>query len=254
MRFRLELEFDGTDYVGWQRQDNGPSIQQTLESAVQNMLGEKVKAIAAGRTDAGVHAIALTVHFDLARSIGSDRLQAGLNHHLRHSAIAVLNVRPVSDEFHARFSASSRHYLYRILNRRGPPTWQSRLVWHISQPLDEEAMHRSAQMLIGHHDFSSFRASECQAKSPIKTLSRVDVSREHNEVLIHVSAPSFLHHQVRNIAGTLVLVGRGARPVAFVRDALEARDRKAAGPTAPAGGLFFVRACYEEDDSVRAAS
>lgn len=246
-RYRLEIEFDGTDYVGWQRQPNGPTIQATLEEAVQEMLAERAVPTAAGRTDSGVHAMAMTCHLDLARLIDPERLRAGLNHFLQTKRIAVLRVRAVSDDFHARFSAISRCYRYRILNRRAQPTLTSGQCWHVAQALDAKLMHEAGQILVGHHDFTSFRASECQAKSPIKTVNSLQIDRHGEEILMDIEAPSFLHHQVRNIIGTLKLVGNGARPTSFIQEALQARHRSAAGPTAPPQGLYFVQARYQTD-------
>lgn len=245
-RYRLEIEFDGSGFVGWQRQLNGPSIQSTLEDAVFAMLGERITAIAAGRTDAGVHALAMTAHIDLTRNLAPARLQSGLNHFLKPDHIAVLLVRVAPPDFHARFSATARRYRYQILNRAAPPALANNQVWHVAQALDAEAMHQAAQCLQGKHDFTSFRASECQAKSPIKTLTHIEVSRHEDQIDIVLQAPSFLHHQVRNIAGTLKLVGAGARDTGFVKQALEACQRSAAGPTAPAHGLYFVEALYPD--------
>lgn len=244
-RFRLELEFNGAGYVGWQRQDNGPSIQAALEKAVAGMLGEQTTAVAAGRTDAGVHALALTIHIDLEREIAPPKLMAGLNHHLLDEDISVVRSAVVSGEFHARFSAQNRSYLYRILNRRAPPSLDSGRVWHVGRRLDHEAMANAAKILIGHHDFSSFRAGECQAKSPLKTLDELRVERDGEEVHLHLKARSFLHHQVRNITGSLQLIGCGTRDADWLKEVLEARDRRRAGPTAPAHGLYFVSAEYQ---------
>lgn len=243
-RYRLTLEFDGRPFHGWQIQANGPSVQAALEAAADAMAAREGHAVAAGRTDAGVHALAMTAHLDLAQEIRPERLMSGLNHHLRPLPIAVLEARLADHGFHARFNAKARHYLYRILNRRAPPALDAGRVWHVARPLEAERMHAAAEMLVGKHDFTSYRDTACQAASPIKTLSRLVVVRGRDEIRISASAPSFLHHQVRNIVGTLKLIGEGTRPVGFARQALDARDRAAAGPTAPPDGLYFVRADY----------
>jgi tRNA pseudouridine38-40 synthase len=243
-RWKLTVEYDGRPYVGWQRQDNGPSVQQELEEAVQRLCGETVSFTAAGRTDAGVHALAQVVHADLEKPFAPDRIRDALNFHLSGKSIAVLLAEAVGGDFSARMSAKGRSYVYRIVCRRAPLTFEKGLAWHVRHPLDAEAMHDAAQVLVGHHDFTSFRASLCQAKSPLKTLDRLDVTREGDEVRIHAAARSFLHHQVRNMVGTLELVGRGKWTAGDVRKALEARNRSAAGPTCPPDGLYFERVLY----------
>jgi tRNA pseudouridine38-40 synthase len=243
-RFRLLIEYDGTGYVGWQRQDNGPSIQQAIEDAVFAFAGERVTLAAAGRTDAGVHALGQVAHLDLARETTTDTLRDAVNFHLKPQPIAILVAGAVSEEFHARFSATGRRYLYRIVNRRAPLALMRDRAWQVQAPLDAEAMHGAAQRLIGRHDFSSFRSSICQAASPLKTLDRLDVQREGEEILIHAAARSFLHHQVRNMVGTLKLVGEGRWSADDVTAALAARSRSAAGPTAPAEGLFLAEVRY----------
>ena len=243
-RYRITIEYDGTDFVGWQRQDNGPSIQQELESAVEAFCGETVVVQGAGRTDAGVHALGQVAHFDIARETNAATVRDALNAHLRPHPIAVLEVEAVSDEFHARFSAETRSYHYRIINRRAPLATQRRLAWHISIPLDVDSMHTAAQRLIGKHDFSTFRASFCQAKSPVKTLTSLAVIRHGERIDISTTAPSFLHHQVRNFVGTLKLVGEGKWGVDDISRALEACDRKMGGPTAPPDGLFLTKVTY----------
>ena len=245
-RYKLVLEYDGRGLVGWQRQDNGPSVQAALEQAVFRFCGETVAAHAAGRTDAGVHALGQVVHLDIAKPTTTDTLRDALNHHLRPAAIAVLAAEAVADDFHARFSALRRSYLYRIVNRRAPLTLDAGRAWWVPTPLDAAAMHAAAQVLVGRHDFTSFRASECQARSAEKTLDGLDVSRRGAEIEIVAKARSFLHHQVRNIAGTLRLVGAGKWTRADVARALAARDRAAAGETAPPEGLYFLSAEYEE--------
>ena len=246
-RFRLEVEFDGTGFVGWQRQAAGRSVQGALEEAFESLVGVAVAVHGAGRTDAGVHALSMTAHADLppgARILPPDRLQSGLNHFLRPQPIAVLAVARAADDFHARFSATARHYRYVVLNRRAPPVLDAGRVWHVSRAIDAGVMADEARALLGRHDFTSFRSTECQAASAIKTLDRLTVRREGATIVVEASARSFLHHQVRNMVGTLVLVGEGRRPRGFAAEALAARDRVAAGPTAPARGLYFVRAIY----------
>ncbi len=244
-RYRLTLEYDGRGFVGWQRQASGLSVQQALEEAVAAFCGERVTAVAAGRTDAGVHALAQVAHVDLARDFPPERVMGALNAHLRPHPVAVLEVRRAGPGFHARFSAAERRYLYRILNRRAPPALERGRVWHVIRPLDAERMQEAASLLVGRHDFTSFRDSQCQAASPLKTLRRLHVRRCGEIVEIHAAARSFLHHQVRNMVGTLVLVGGGRRPIAWVTEVLAARDRSRAGPTAPAEGLYFAGVGYD---------
>ncbi len=244
-RYRLTLEYDGRDFVGWQRQASGPSVQQVLEDAVRAFCGEATTVHAAGRTDAGVHALAQVAHLDLGRDFPPERVMGALNAHLRPHPVAVLEVRRVTTDFHARFSAGERRYLYRILNRRAPPALDRGRVWHLVRPLETERMQEAAGLLVGRHDFSSFRDAQCQARSPLKTLRRLHVRRRGEIVEIHAAARSFLHHQVRIMVGTLVQVGTGRRPVAWVAEVLAARDRTRAGPTAPAEGLYFAGADYD---------
>jgi len=243
-RYRVTLEYDGGGFVGWQRQENGPSIQAALEEAIASFCGETVTVHGAGRTDAGVHALGQVAHFDLAKETDAHTVREALNAHLRPDPIAVLEAAAADPGFHARYDAAQRRYRYRILNRRAPPTLDRGRVWHVAMPLDAEAMHDAAQALIGMHDFSSFRAAECQAKSPVKTLDELRVSRQGDDVCISARARSFLHHQVRNFAGTLKLVGEGKWGRADVEAALAACDRAAAGPTAPADGLYLVAVTY----------
>jgi len=243
-RYRVTLEYDGGGFVGWQRQENGRSIQAAIEDAIAGFCGETVTVHGAGRTDAGVHALGQVAHFDLAKDTDAKTVREALNAHLRPGPIAVLEAAAADPEFHARFDAVERRYLYRILNRRAPPTLDRGRVWHVAPPLDSDAMHEAAQALIGRHDFSSFRATECQAKSPVKTLDELRIARDGEEVRITARARSFLHHQVRNFAGTLKLVGEGKWSRADVETALAARDRSAAGPTAPAEGLYLVAVGY----------
>lgn len=243
-RFALTLEFDGGPFMGLQRQAHGPSVQQAVEGAVLEITGEAATMHAAGRTDAGVHALAMWVHLDIAKAITPFRLMEALNARLRPAPIAVLVCEAVSDDWHARFSCSSRAYLYRIVNRRAPLTLERGRAWLVRQTLDAEAMHRAAQALVGQHDFTTFRSVHCQARSPLKTLDRLDVRRDGEVILIDAEARSFLHHQVRSMVGCLVLVGLGRWPEGRIGEALAARNRHALGLNAPAEGLYFVRAGY----------
>ena len=243
-RYKLTLEYDGSGFVGWQRQDNGPSIQQALEQAVAAFSGERVTVHGAGRTDAGVHALGQVAHLDLARARETDVIRDAVNHHLAPAAIAVVAVEAVGSDFDARRSAIERVYRYRIANRRGPLALDRGRAWRVAKPLDATAMDGAARVLVGHHDFTSFRASECQAKSPDKTLDALTVSRDGDDIVATARARSFLHHQVRNMVGTLKLVGEGKWTAQDVADALAACDRAKAGPTAPAEGLYLVAVRY----------
>jgi tRNA pseudouridine38-40 synthase len=243
-RYRLTLEYDGAPFVGWQRQDNGPSVQAAVEAALARFTGEAPATVAAGRTDAGVHAAGQVVHFDLARAWDPARIREALNFHLRPDPVVALDAAEASPEFHARLSATRRRYAYRILDRRAPPALARGRVWHVADRLDAAAMRDAAAALVGRHDFTSFRAAACQAKSPLKTLDRLDVAREGDEIAVRAEARSFLHHQVRNLVGTLKLVGEGKWTRADVEAALAARDRTKAGPTAPPEGLCLVAVEY----------
>ncbi len=243
-RYKLTVEYDGAALVGWQRQKNGLSVQEVLETAVARFCGESVVVHGAGRTDAGVHAIAQVAHLDLARDCAPLEMLGALNHHVKPAAVAVLDVERVAASFDARRSARGRAYLYRIVNRRAPLALERGRAWHVGPALDAAAMHEAAQLLLGRHDFTTFRDSLCQARSPVKTLDRLDVLRDGEEIRILAEARSFLHHQVRNMAGTLKLVGAGKWRVADVGAALAARDRRAGGPTAPPDGLYLVRVVY----------
>lgn len=243
-RFALTLEFDGGPFFGLQRQAHGPSVQQAVEEAVESVTGERATLHSAGRTDSGVHALAMRSHVDIAKAIEPFRLQEALNARLRPAPIAVIGCTIVPDAWHARFSCVGRAYLYRIANRRPPLTLERGRAWHLGQTLDAQAMDRAAQMLIGNHDFTTFRSAHCQAQSPVKTLDRLAVRRERDAVLIEAEARSFLHHQVRSMVGCLALVGMGRWREQQVREALEARDRQALGLNAPPEGLYFVRAVY----------
>jgi tRNA pseudouridine38-40 synthase len=243
-RYKLTLEYAGAAFRGWQRQSEGDSVQQALEDAVRAFCGEDVQVVGAGRTDAGVHATGQVAHLDLARAVTPETLRNALNHHLRPHPVAVLDAALVPDDFHARFSATARHYVYRIINRRAPLTLEAGRAWQVPPPLDAEVMHEAAQRLVGHHDFTSFRSALCQAKSPLKTLDRLAVRRQGDRLEIMALARSFLHYQVRNMVGTLKLIGEGRWPVERIEAVLVARDRTAAGPTAPACGLYLVRVDY----------
>ncbi len=243
-RYRLTLEYDGGCYVGWQRQQNGPSIQQALETAIHAFCGETVTVTAAGRTDAGVHAMGQVAHVDLTKSWDAETVQGAINQHLRPQPIAVLKVEVVDMDFHARFSATERCYLYRIVCRRAPLALDQGHAWHIGRELDAAAMHRTAQVLVGKHDFSTFRDAQCQAKSPIKTLDEVSVSRSGEMIDVTTRARSFLHRQVRSMVGSLSHVGEGKWTGDDLRAALEACDRQACGVIAPSDGLYLVEVRY----------
>ncbi len=243
-RFAFTLEFDGTPFFGLQRQPNGPSVQQAVEDAIRSTTGEAVTVHAAGRTDAGVHALAMRAHVDIAKDIAAFRLMEAVNHYLRPAPVAVLACEVVADDWHARFSCVGREYLYRIINRRSPLTLDRDRAWQVAPPLDAAAMHRAAQALVGHHDFTTFRSVHCQSRSPEKTLDLLTVERMGDEVHIRAAARSFLHHQVRSMVGCLALVGMGRWQEAQVAEALAARDRTQLGLNAPSEGLYFVRALY----------
>jgi len=243
-RWRLTVEFDGGPFMGWQRQDHGPSVQEALEQAIFRMTGELAALHAAGRTDAGVHALAMTAHVDMAKTLTEHRLREGLNALVRPHPISVTAVSKVADDWHARFSCIGRRYLYRILNRRAPPALLHGKVWHVPVELDVEAMAEGARHLVGHHDFTTFRSVACQSKSPVKTLDSLTVERSGEEIHVRAGARSFLHHQVRSMVGCLALVGRGRWSPDDVKVALEARDRQALGLNAPPDGLYFVEALY----------
>lgn len=247
-RFKLILEYDGAPFVGWQRQENGPSVQEAMEQAIFAMTGERVVAHGAGRTDAGVHATGQVVHVDLSRDWAPFRLSEGLNAHCfapsLPRALAVRKAERVADDFDARHSATARHYLYRIANRRAPLTFQRGLFWRVKQDLDAGAMAEAAKTLLGRHDFSTFRDSQCQATSPVRTLDRIDVRREGETLLFEVGARSFLHRQVRSMVGSLVDVGSGRWSAADLKAALDSRDRARCGQVAPAHGLCLARVDY----------
>jgi len=245
-RWRLTIEYDGGPFMGWQRQDHGPSVQQTLEEALAEMTGEQAQFTAAGRTDAGVHALAMSAHVDVTKSVTPHRLREGLNALVRPHPISILDVEAVADDWHARFSCVGRRYLYRILSRRAPPAIDAGRVWHIAVPLDVGAMQQGATHLVGRHDFTTFRSAHCQAQSPIKTLDRLDVRRRGETIEIEAAARSFLHHQVRSMVGCLALVGRGRWRSTDMADALAAKDRARLGLNAPPDGLYFMEAIYPD--------
>jgi tRNA pseudouridine38-40 synthase len=246
-RFRLVIEYDGRDYMGWQRQDHGPSVQQAVEEAIEGIIRHEVVLHAAGRTDAGVHAVAMTAHVDVERPIAAMRLMEGTNAKLRPQPIAVLSCEEAEADFHARFSCIGRRYLYRIANRRAPLALDQGRAWRVPVVLHADEMNRAAQYLVGRHDFTTFRSVHCQAQSPVKTLDRLTVRRLGPMIEVEAAARSFLHHQVRSMVGCLQLVGRGKWSARDLRDALEARDRAALGFNAPPDGLYFVEALYEAE-------
>ena len=250
-RYRLIVEYDGSGLVGWQKQDNGPSVQALLEAAAERLAGHAVSVVGGGRTDAGVHASGQAAHLDLAKDLCADRVRDGLNFWLRQGSpaapVSVLSAARAVDGFHARFSAIGRRYRYRIINRRAPLALDLGRAWWVQRPLDAQAMHDAAQLLVGHHDFSTFRAAECQASSPMKTLDRLEVRRVGAEIEIITAARSFLHHQVRNMAGSLKLVGEGKWRADDLAAAFLARDRRQGGATAPAAGLTLVEIVYPPD-------
>jgi tRNA pseudouridine38-40 synthase len=243
-RFKLTIEYDGTPFVGWQVQDKGVSVQGAIAAAIAAFTGETVAVQGAGRTDAGVHALGQVAHVDLAKDWNVDNVRDAMNFHLRPQPIAVLAAERVPEHFDARFSATKRHYLYRVANRRADLTLEVNRAWRVGRRLDAEAMHSAAQQLIGKHDFTTFRAAECQAKSPVKTLDRLDVTRDGEELHITAMARSFLHHQVRSIVGSLIHVGEGKWSAGDLAAALAARDRARCGQVAPPQGLYLVRVEY----------
>lgn len=247
-RYRMTVEYDGAPYVGWQRQDNGPSVQGAIEKAILSLSGQKVSIRGAGRTDSGVHAMGQVIHVDLEREWSPFKLQNALNAHLRLAAerVSIVDIETASEFFDARFSALRRHYLYRIITRRAPLAIEAGKAWWVPKPLDHEAMHAAAQTLVGRHDFTTFRSAHCQANSPVRTLDRLDVTRSGDLIEIRATAQSFLHNQIRSFAGTLKLAGEGKWTVDEVRAALDARDRKACGPVAPPDGLYFMQVDYPD--------
>jgi len=243
-RFALTIEYDGRPFMGWQRQDHGPSVQAAIERAAKEIVQEDVAVHAAGRTDAGVHGLGMRAHLDVMRAITPFRLMEALNARLRPDPVAILDCEIVPDDWHARFSCLARHYEYRILSRRAPLTWEKGLAWRVPSALDAAAMHDAAQALVGLHDFTTFRSAHCQSDSPVKTLDRLDVVRDGDRISVFASARSFLHHQVRSMVGCLELVGQGKWSSHDLKQALDAADRTALGFNAPPDGLYFLRADY----------
>lgn len=244
MKYAFIVEYDGTPFCGWQRQSGVLSVQEVLENALKIALRHEVVVFGSGRTDTGVHAWGQVAHFESPYAVDAFKLRDSLNALVRPHPIAVHQVFAVPDTFHARFSARERFYTYLIQNTRFPPALERNRMWHIAVPLDAEKMNQAAQLLIGKHDFSTFRATECQAKSPVKTLNHIAVRRDGDKITVSVSARSFLHHQVRNMVGSLALVGRGKWTVQAFKEAFDACDRTKGGPTAPARGLYFERVVY----------
>ncbi len=245
-RYKLIIEYDGQDYVGWQRQVNGPSIQAAIEAALEPLAGGPVTLHGGGRTDAGVHALGQVAHVDLSRERAADELRDSINFHLKPAPIAILEAVRAEADFHARFSAVRRRYRYRIINRRPRLTLDQGRAWQVGTGLDAAAMHEAAQLLLGRHDFTTFRSAQCQAKSPVKTLDLLEVSREAEEITITAMARSFLHNQVRSLVGSLKLVGEGKWQPQDLADALAAKDRRACGPVAPARGLYLLGIDYSK--------
>ena len=243
-RYKLTIEYDGGPFVGWQRQDNGLSVQQAIEEAVEAFCQERAVVHCAGRTDAGVHALGQVAHIEIAKEAPPDKVRDALNFHLRPHPIAILQAEVAAPDFHARFSATGRSYFYRILLRRAPAALERGHVWHLPFPLDAGAMHAAAQELVGHHDFTSFRSTACQAPSPMKTLDELSVSRAGEEIHVTAKARSFLHNQVRIMVDTLKLVGEGKWSARDVAKALAAADRTQGGPTAPPDGLYLTEVRY----------
>lgn len=244
-RYRLLIEYDGSPFVGWQRQTNGRGVQQAIEEAVTAFCGEAPSINGAGRTDAGVHALGQVAHFDVVREWPEDTVRDAINAHLRPEPVAILEATRVGNDFDARFSAIKRHYRYRIVSRRAPLAVERGHAWHVMKALDAGAMHDAAQALVGHHDFTTFRSTECQAASPEKTLDRLDVTRKGDLIVVEATARSFLHNQVRSMVGSLKMAGEGKWTRADMKAALDARDRAACGPVAPPQGLYLVQVDYE---------
>ncbi len=244
-RYRLLIEYDGTDFFGWQMQADRVSVQGVLEKALATLHGTEIIVHGAGRTDTGVHALGQVAHVDLPKAWDPFVLRNAINGNVRPHRVSVIEAWEVGEDFHARFSATKRFYLFRILNRRAPPSLDLNRLWHVPAELDAEAMHEAAQNLVGHHDFTTFRAADCQAKSPVKTLDRLDVSRYGEEIEIHAEARSFLHHQVRSMVGSLKFVGDGKWQPRDIKSALDAKDRSACGVVSPPHGLYLMSVSYE---------
>ena len=245
-RYKINLEYDGTNLIGWQENQDGDSVQSLLMDAIEKFCGSRPTIFGAGRTDAGVHAVCMTAHFDLDKDNDPETVKRAINFYLINKPVSVLSCARVSDDFNARFSCVARHYKYVVLNRSAQPVLEKDRVWWVPQKLNVDAMRDAAKKLIGNHDFTSFRASECQAKSPIKTLDKIEIITDGDKIIFELSARSFLHHMVRNIIGTLVEIGVG-KPY-DIDEILNAKNRSAAGPTAPASGLYFIRADYATND------
>ncbi len=243
-RYKLTIEYDGTPYVGWQIQDNGLSVQEVLRTALKNLSGEDFVPKGSGRTDAGVHALGQVAHIDLSKEWSVDKIRDGLNYHIRPAPVAVTKAEVVPDDFDARFSAKLRRYRYIIVNRRARLTIDRAYAWLVPRPLDEELMHEAAQSFVGHHDFTTFRSTHCQAKSPLKSIDAVSVYRSGEKIFVECSARSFMHNQVRSMVGSLAEVGMGKWPVTGIQTAIEAKSRSACGPVAPAHGLYFLQIDY----------
>ena len=241
-RYKVILEYDGTDLIGWQENRQGPSVQSIMKDAIYGFCGARPDVVGAGRTDAGVHAVAMTAHFDIDGNFDANTVMRALNFYLNNKPVSVLDCEIVSDEFNARFDCVARHYKYIVLNRSASPVLNKNRVYWVPRKLDVDTMRAAAQKLLGNHDFTSFRASECQAKSPVKTLDKIEITQNGDEIIFEFSARSFLHHMVRNIVGTLIEIGLG-KPY-DIDEILSAKNRSAAGPTAPAEGLYFIRADY----------
>jgi tRNA pseudouridine38-40 synthase len=250
-RYKLIVEYDGRPFVGWQIQSNGPTVQGLLTAAAEHFCGERVSIQGAGRTDAGVHALGQVCHLDLTRDWDEDTVRDAINAHLRPHPIAVITAERVSHSFDARFSAIKRHYLYRIINRRADLTFERGRAWRIAKPLNSAAMHSAAQRLVGHHDFTTFRHAECQAKSPVKTLDQLDVNRMKDDIHVTAAARSFLHTQVRSMVGALALVGEGKWSANDLSAALDKRDRTACAPVAPPDGLYLISVDYPDTGWIR---
>jgi len=248
-RWKLTIEYDGNDFVGWQSQAQGISVQQVIEKAAFNLSGEQVRIHVAGRTDSGVHALGQVAHIDFTKDYNANEVRNALNVYVRPHAVAILKAEKVPQEFHARFSAKKRTYRYVILNRLAPTAIGRSYVWHVHRTLDLDKMREAAKHFLGTHDFSTFRASECQAKSPLRTLDKLEITHEGDRIYFDVEAKSFLHHMVRNMVGTLKRVGDGTYEPDIIPQMLAAKDRRAGGPTAPSQGLFFVSVDYEETGS-----
>lgn len=246
MRYKITVEYDGTDYVGWQKQPDqlDKSIEEIIENAVCKMTGERPKINASGRTDAGVHAVAQIADFEITKEFTPFRMMAGLNNHLSQTNIAVVNCEIVANDFNSRFDAKMRHYRYFIVNRKGVLALQKKRAWHVPVKIDIDKMRKSAKYLVGEHDFSSFRDAECQAKSPVKIINEIKISKNDDEIMFEINAKSFLHHMVRNIVGTMIWVGTGKISVEDVKIILDKKDRKSSGPNAPAHGLYLYKIDY----------